>query len=108
LWPLGSGHRGFPSCGTLSVAQPTGDGQIQVTPATTFFDEVGMDYTDYAACARAAEVQADFSRSPEIAAGYRDLARCYQALAEECEHLRPRYVLKKNGEAFTNQSASPA
>ena len=90
------------------MAWATLDRQIQVTPATTFFGEVGMDYTDYAACARAAEVQADFSRSPEIAAGYRDLARCYQALAEECEHLRPRYLLRKDGGALTNQSVNPA
>ena len=53
-----------------------------------------MDYTDYAACARAAEVQADFSEYPEIAARYRDLAKCYQALAEQCEHMTPRYLSK--------------
>jgi len=53
-----------------------------------------MDYTDYAACARAAEVQADFSEDPEIAAGYRELAKCFQALAEQREHMTPRFLSK--------------
>ncbi len=61
-----------------------------------------MDYTDYAACARAAEVQANIAKCPEIAANYRDLAKCYQALAEQCEHMSPRYHSKPAEHLPTN------
>jgi hypothetical protein len=49
-----------------------------------------MDYTDYAACARAAEVQADVSKDPDLAESYRELAKCYEALAEQCERMATR------------------
>jgi hypothetical protein len=65
-----------------------------------------MDYTDYAACARAAEIYADDAECLDIAESYRELAKTYHALAEQCERLSRRSAcLSQNGDADVRMTA---